>query len=174
MLQLVNGARPATHREVLASRCVAVTGAVAAALHVPLAIAHAAVSLPLAGLLVVVSLVCLPCAGHLWRTPSPRTWTLVVAAGTAMLIGHGALLLLPGGGTTAVLAPTGHAGHATAVGAASLWHGPGVLAVVTALSLVQVATCGWLLAQRCPPETSRTSPVTHRASSEARKVTTGP
>lgn len=170
MLQRMSSA--ATHREVVASRCVAVTGAVAAVLHVPLAIAHAGASLPLAGLLLVMSLICLPCAGHLWRAPSPRTWGVVAAAGGAMLLTHATLLLSSGTGPAAALSLSGHAGHTTDL--ADPWHSPVLLALVSVLTLAQVVTCLGLLRHRWPPETSRTSPVIHRASSEARKVTTGP
>ncbi|MFD0482820.1 hypothetical protein ACFQ46_09465 [Kineococcus sp. GCM10028916] len=142
----MNRPRPATPREVHASRWVAVTGVVAAVLHVPLAIAHAGASLPLAGVLLVMSLVCLPCAGHLWRSPSPRTWTLVAAAGTVMLVTHAALLVTPAGGSASVLPPSGHAGHTTTL--ADPWHSPVLLALVSVLTLAQVATCLHLLAGR--------------------------
>ena len=136
-----------THREALASRCVAAGGAGAALLHVPLAVAHAAVSLPLAGALLVMALVCLPCAGHLWRTPSRRTWALVAGVGAAMLTAHAALVLAPGA-TTAPLALTGHAGHATALaGPAGLVHSPLAPVVLSALSLAQVVACLVLLAR---------------------------
>lgn len=157
MLRVVNHPRPETLREVRASRRVAVAGVVAAVLHVPLAIAHAGASLPLAGVLLVVSLVCLPCAGHLWRSPSPRTWSVVAGAGAAMLATHAALLLTPAAGPAALLVPAGHAGHATAL--AAPWHSPALLAVVSFLTLAEVATCLGLLLRRCSPGTTVTTAV---------------
>ncbi len=146
MLHLVNRPRSATHREAHASRWVAVTGVVAAVLHVPLAIAHAGASLPLAGVLLVMSLVCLPCAGHLWRSPSHRTWALVAAVGTVVLLTHAALLVTPAGGSASVLSLRGHAGHTTTL--ADPWHSPVLLALVSVLTLAQVATCLHLLVGR--------------------------
>ncbi|WP_328294747.1 hypothetical protein OG218_18850 [Kineococcus sp. NBC_00420] len=142
----MNRPRSATHREAHASRWVAVTGVVAAVLHVPLAIAHAGASLPLAGVLLVMSLVCLPCAGHLWRSPSPRTWALVAAVGTVVLLTHAALLVTPAGGSASVLSLRGHAGHTTTL--ADPWHSPVLLALVSVLTLAQVATCLHLLTGR--------------------------
>ena len=160
MLRVVNHPRPETLREVRASRRVAVAGVVAAVLHVPLAIAHAGASLPLAGVLLVVSLVCLPCAGHLWRSPSPRTWSVVAGAGAAVLATHAALLLTPAAGPAALLVPAGHAGHAGhAMALAAPWHSPALLAVVSVLTLAEVATCLGLLLRRCSPGTTVTTAV---------------
>jgi hypothetical protein len=116
----------------------AAAGAVAAVLHVPLAVAHAGASLPLALVLLLMSLVCLPCAGHLWRAPSRRAWTVAAVAGSGMLLAHAVLLLLPAAGSGAFRV-TGHTGHSTAVGLPFL-HSTGWLLVVSALTLAQVVT----------------------------------
>ncbi|MEW1956973.1 hypothetical protein [Kineococcus sp. NPDC059986] len=141
-------ARPAVPREVAVSRGAAVAGAVAAVLHVPLAVAHAGSSLVLAAGLLVMSLACLPCAGHLWRSPSPRTWTVVAAVGTAVLLVHAALLAGPAGPSAPGAAPGGHAGHATALALPGL-HGTAVgdvgLVLVSVLTLAQVLSCLVLL-----------------------------
>ncbi|WP_170127299.1 hypothetical protein [Kineococcus rhizosphaerae] len=126
----------------MASRCSAAGGALAAVLHVPLAVAHAGASLPLALLLLVMSLVCLPCAGHLWRDPGRRTWRLAALVGSAVLVLHAALLLAPAGsGVRLDLA--GHAGHATDLGAGG--SSPLAAALVPALTLAQVVTALVLL-----------------------------
>jgi hypothetical protein len=50
--------------------------------------------------MVGLALLCLPCAWHLWRSPSGRVWALAAAMDVAMLAVH-----------TQLLAGSGHAGH---------------------------------------------------------------
>lgn len=132
---------PSAHR---ISRCAAVLGATAAVLHVPLAVAHAGSSPLLALALLLMSLVCLPCAGHLWRAPSRRTWLLVAVAGAAMLVAHAVLLVLPGGSEPRGLPVAGHAGHSTGIGL-GFTHSAGWLVLVSALTAVQVVTAVGML-----------------------------
>ncbi|MGI4895761.1 MAG: hypothetical protein ACRYF3_11680 [Janthinobacterium lividum] len=165
----MNPARPVTHREVLVSRCVAVLGAVCAVLHVPLLLAHASASLPLAAVLLVLSLGCLPCAGHLWRSPSPRTWSLTAVADSVMLLAPAALLRSAGPGSSPALSAAGHpssaahlssaaqqssaadlssAGHpthTTSGGSLTLPHSHAALAVLAGVTSAQPATCLTLL-----------------------------
>ncbi|MBO0595858.1 hypothetical protein I2485_12915 [Nesterenkonia sp. E16_7] len=42
---------------------------------------HLGLALAMAGM----AIICLPCAGHLWRTPSPGTWFTIATMNTAML-----------------------------------------------------------------------------------------
>ncbi|MGJ9404890.1 hypothetical protein ACHABQ_01005 [Nesterenkonia aurantiaca] len=42
---------------------------------------HLGSALAMAGM----AIICLPCAGHLWRTPSPRSWLTIAAMNAAML-----------------------------------------------------------------------------------------
>ncbi|GAA0300701.1 hypothetical protein GCM10009528_17100 [Kineococcus aurantiacus] len=141
-------------------------GAVAAVLHVPLALAHAGASLPLALVLLVMALVCLPCAGHLWRAPSPRTWRAVALAGSLVLVAHAALLLAPPlsvpspGVRLDVAGSAGHAGHATALGGTAAWHSPALLAVVSALTAAQVVACLVLLERSRRPSGATGASVT--------------
>ncbi|MEW9265054.1 hypothetical protein AB1207_09865 [Kineococcus endophyticus] len=140
-------ARTAASRELRVSRGVAVAGAAAAVLHVPLAVAHAGSSLPLAGALLVMSLVCLPCAGHLWRAPSPRTWAVVAAVGGAVLLAHAALLATPATVSPGLVTPAGHASHTTALGLPGPSGGV-ALAAVSTLTAAQVLGCLVLLLRR--------------------------
>lgn len=39
-------------------------------------------------LMSAMAIVCLPCAGHLWRAASQRTWTVIAVMNTAMLAVH--------------------------------------------------------------------------------------
>lgn len=154
MLRRVSPVRTATSRDLRVSRGVAVAGAAAAVLHVPLAVAHAGSSLPLAALLLVMSLVCLPCAGHLWRAPSPRTWTVVAAVGGAVLLAHAALLATPATAAPGLVVPAGHASHATALGLPGP-SGDVALAAVSLLTLTQVVGCLALLLRREAQSTVR-------------------
>lgn len=36
----------------------------------------------------VMAIICLPCAGHLWRVPSPRSWVTIAAMNATMLGMH--------------------------------------------------------------------------------------
>ena len=128
-----------------ASRAAAALGGAAAVLHVPLALAHAGASLPAAAALLLMSLVCLPCAGHLWRAPCRRAWTTCALAGTGMLAAHGVLLTLHAAPPSATpLLVTGHGAHASALPA--LGSGP-ALALVSLLTAAQVALCCAALAR---------------------------
>ncbi len=95
-----------------------------------------------------MSLVCLPCAGHLWRAPSPRTWAVVAAVGGAVLLVHVGLLAAP---VTAppgpVAVPAGHASHVTALGLPGP-SGDVALAAVSTLTVAQVLGCLVLLLRR--------------------------
>lgn len=74
------------------SRILAGLTGVAALAHLPLAVTHLGQSLWLATTLAAMSLLCLPCAGRLWRDPGRGTWRMVVVLGSAMIGLH--LLLL--------------------------------------------------------------------------------
>ena len=40
----------------------------------------------------VMALACLPCAWHLWRTPTPQVWRLTAAIDVGMLLVHATLM----------------------------------------------------------------------------------
>ena len=68
----------------------------------PVAVASAAVHLALLDLssltsllMVAMAAVCLPCAWHQWRSPTPAVWRLTAAVDAVMLIAH---VQLPGVG----------------------------------------------------------------------------
>ncbi|SDE70999.1 hypothetical protein SAMN05660485_01619 [Blastococcus fimeti] len=72
-----------------------------------------------------MALVCLPCAWHLWRTPTGSTWAATAGLDAAMLALHAQML-----------AP--QAGHAHAAGSAptAMWPGLGLVAGQLALASV--------------------------------------
>lgn len=76
--------------------------------------------------MLVMALVCLPCAWHLWRAPTGSTWAATAGLDAAMLALHAQML-----------APA--AGHAHAAGSppAAMWLGLGL--VVAQLVLAAVA-----------------------------------
>ena len=70
-----------------------------------------------------MALVCLPCAWHLWRSPTGSTWAATAGLDAAMLVLH-AQLLAPG------------AGHAHTSGSVLMWLGLGLVATQLALAAV--------------------------------------
>ncbi|TQF73626.1 hypothetical protein FK531_09145 [Rhodococcus spelaei] len=87
----------------LAGRVAAATSGVAAGAHLVLAVLLLGQSLVTATVLGVMAGWCLNCAGHLWRTPTVRAWTVAAAGGAAMLAVHvGLMAVMPllGNGTS--------------------------------------------------------------------------
>jgi hypothetical protein len=70
-----------------------------------------------------MALVCLPCAWHLWRSPTGSTWAATAGLDAAMLVLHAQML-----------APT--AGHAHSSGSALMWLGLALVAAQLALAAV--------------------------------------
>ena len=85
-----------------------------------------------------MALICLPCAWHLWRGPTSRTWALTATADVAMLAVH-AQLLAPAGAHTA------HAHAATGAGGLVL---AGLVLVAGQLALAAAAGLGTRSARR--------------------------
>jgi hypothetical protein len=92
-------------------RPAAVLAAGSAAVHLLLVDATSLGSLAMVGL----ALLCLPCAWHLWRSPSGRVWALAAGMDVAMLAVH--VQLLGGSGHAA------HGGPPSALG----WLGLGLV-----------------------------------------------
>jgi len=72
-----------------------------------------------------MALVCLPCAWHLWRSPTGSTWTATAGLDAAMLVLHAQLL-----------APAAGHGHAADSAPALMWLGLGLVAAQLALAAV--------------------------------------
>jgi hypothetical protein len=79
-----------------------------------------------------LTLVCAPCAVHLWRRPGPAAWGLHVALGVLMLAHPAAMALAP---------PVAHHAHLAATGAAA-WAGV-LVPVLAAAGLVLAALRWW-------------------------------
>lgn len=72
-------------RPVQLRRCLAVLAAVSAVLHLMM-LGHGPLGLGM--LMAGLAVICFPCAGHLWRGPSPRAWAVVGAMNVGMLLIH--------------------------------------------------------------------------------------
>jgi hypothetical protein len=119
MTAVLPGTRPGA---LALGRVAAVLTAASAAVHVLLATATSLAALVMA----LMAAACLPCAWHLWRSPTTSTWRLTALLDVTMLLLH--LQLLAGAG------PHGH--HAGS-GGGLMWTG---LALATAsLSVSAVA-----------------------------------
>lgn len=68
-----------------------------------------------------MALACLPCAWHLWRSPTGGVWALTATVDATMLVLHAQLLV----------APTGHAHSGPG---ASMWLGVGLVGAQLALA----------------------------------------
>ncbi|SFE54086.1 hypothetical protein [Blastococcus tunisiensis] len=96
-----------------------------------LALASAAVHLLLVdasslGSLVMVAMAaaCLPCAWHLWRSPTPSVWGTTAAIDTAMLLLHAQMLA----------GVSGHTGHGGAPAGSLMWLGLGLVGAQLAVA----------------------------------------
>lgn len=126
-----------------ARHCLAVLAAVSALLHLML-LGHGPfwLSMVMAGLAVL----CFPCAGHLWRGPSVRTWAAIGTMNVGMLLLH--LWILTGGESPAaggLAAPSAEHHHPEA-GAASPWLSLDhtvLLYAATAVAVVEVCGALW-------------------------------
>ena len=67
--------------------------------------------------MVLMALACLPCAWHLWRSPSASVWRGTALVDAVMLVLHVQML----GG------PTSHAAHHTVAPASLMWLGLGMV-----------------------------------------------
>jgi hypothetical protein len=92
-------------------RLAAVLAVASASVHLLLVEAASLGSLAMLGL----ALLCLPCAWHLWRSPSGRTWGVAAAMDVAMLAVH-----------VQALDGSGHAGHGGSA-SALVWLGLGLV-----------------------------------------------
>lgn len=90
-----------------------------AAVHLLLVDARTLGSLAMLGM----ALVCLPCAWHLWRTPTGSTWAATAALDAAMLALHAQML-----------APAPGHGHAAGSPPPAMWLGLGLVAAQLALA----------------------------------------
>lgn len=111
-------------------------------LHVPLAVSHAPVDAGTALVLLVMALVCLPCAGHLHRRGDRGAILLSTVMAAGMLAVHGVLLWSGHGSLRSAAGPPGSAHlHGTALGVGLGVAGSTFLAgLLVALGCVQV---GW-------------------------------
>lgn len=105
----------------LLGRTAALLALGSAVVHLLLVDAGALASLAMLGM----ALVCLPCAWHLWRTPTGSTWATTAGLDAAMLVLH-AQMLAPAGGHV----------HAPAAPPALMWLGLGLVAAQLALAAV--------------------------------------
>ena len=103
----------------LLGRAAALLALGSAAVHLLLVDAGSLGSLAMLGM----ALVCLPCAWHLWRTPTGSTWAATAGLDAAMLALHAQML-----------APS--AGHAHAAGSppTAMWLGLGLVAAQLVLA----------------------------------------
>jgi hypothetical protein len=124
--------RPALRPPALVlGRAAALLAVGSAAVHLLLLDASSTGSLAMAGM----ALACLPCAWHLWRSPTPGVWAMTAAVDVGMALVH-SQMLTGGLGT----APT-MAGMATRQGGpevAMMWLGLGL--VCAQLALAGIAT----------------------------------
>lgn len=88
MLSRASGALPA----VVLGRFAAVLALVSASLHLLLLDASSLGSFAMVGM----ALACLPCAWHLWRSPTPGVWCMTAGLDVAMLLIHAQMLAGPG------------------------------------------------------------------------------
>lgn len=124
-------------------RCLAVLAVGSAVLHL-LMLGHGPLwlSMLMAGLAVV----CFPCAGHLWRGPSPRAWAIVGTMNVGMLLIH--LGMLTHGRTThSTTAPIPLSPEPPAHDHGGLWlaldHGA-LLYAATIVAVVEVCGAVWM------------------------------
>lgn len=103
----------------LLGRTAALLALVSAVVHLLLVDAGTLGSLAMLGM----ALVCLPCAWHLWRSPTGSTWATTAGLDAAMLVLHAQML-----------APT--TGHAHVDASALMWLGLGLVAAQLALAAV--------------------------------------
>lgn len=124
-------------------RCLAVGAGTSALLHL-LMLGHGTFwsSMLMAGLAVV----CLPCAGHLWRVPSRRTAATIGVMNAGMLLLHIWLLLEPG----SMIAPeaVGQGSHRHHAGLGVMIDHTALLVAATALAALEVCGASWMLAAR--------------------------
>lgn len=129
----------------LLRKTAAVLGGVSGVLHLAM-LAHAPFVLGLIMALAAIS--CLPCAGHLWRHASLRTWTVIGAMNLLMVVLHLSIMAAPTvqdpPGLSVVAEP--HAGHHQPIWElTALPHG--VFHTATAVACTEVVLCSvglWL------------------------------
>jgi hypothetical protein len=112
----------------LLGRSAAVLALGSAAVHLLLLDASSTGSLAMAGM----ALACLPCAWHLWRSPSPGVWAMTAAVDGGMALVHSQMLssALGTAPTMAGMAATRHGGPAVAM----MWLGLGLVCAQLALA----------------------------------------
>lgn len=125
----------------LLRRTAALLGGISGLLHLAM-LAHGPLLLGLT--MALAAVVCLPCAGHLWRQGTIRTWAIVGTMNVLMVVLHAGIMA--GGGMTGgggVVVETGH--HHGALPVAVPLHGLFHLATVIAAAEVILCTAGLLL-----------------------------
>ncbi|WP_460688566.1 hypothetical protein [Nesterenkonia suensis] len=126
-------------------RTAAIVAALAGVLHL-LMLGHGGLVMSL--LMVAMAMICLPCAGHLWRGDSPRAWTMIALMNAGMVVLHLGLMRSHGAELGDSAEPVPHAHHhGEGLGPAGL-HEPLMhlaLGFATAeILLVLVAVCWYL------------------------------
>jgi hypothetical protein len=107
-------------RSLVLGRVAALAAVASAAVHLALLDASSLGSL----LMLVMAAVCLPCAWHLWRSPTAAVWRITAAVDAVMLVGHAQMLA---GGSAP---PHVHAGPPGSL----MWLGLGLVVVQLALA----------------------------------------
>lgn len=156
-----------------ARHCLAVLAAVSALLHLML-LGHGPfwLSMVMAGLAVL----CFPCAGHLWRGPSVRTWAAIGTMNVGMLLLH--LWMLTGGEspTTGGLDLPSAEQHHPGAGAASPWLSLDhtvLLYAATAVAVVEVCGALWagaVLLCGCGPQPPYSEVLSGKAITERNRI----
>lgn len=117
-------------------------------------------------LMTAMAIVCLPCAGHLWRMASVRSWALIGVMNSGMLAVHLGMFAATDAADSAQIAPAGglttaaSRAIAESAGAAAHPHGdsvfslaglhPVLLPLATAVAALEIllAGLGWYLLRR--------------------------